>query len=135
MITKTFIVANLILMHGMNLIWLMSYFIVAFSPLLSEESFYVKLVRSNQALARFRATSHCAHSMSRKSCTLLNLYQNLTVGVSNQGFVHASDFVLGNDFCDLTNFFFKFFSNFLFATTYIFWLHISVWNLNFKLKV
>ena len=38
----------------------------------------------------------------------------------DQGFVHASDFVLGNDFCDLTNFFFKFFFDFLFATTYIF---------------
>ena len=29
--------------------------------------------------------------------------------ITHQGFVHASDFVLGNDFCDLTIFFFKFF--------------------------
>ena len=40
--------------------------------------------------------------------------------ILKQGFLHASDFVLGMTSCDLTIFFFNFFSNFLFATTYIF---------------
>ena len=52
-----------------------------------------------------------------------------------QGFVHASDFVLtpGKWLLRFDEFFFKFFFfYFLFATTY---LHISVWDLIFILKV
>ena len=47
--------------------------------------------------------------------------KKLEILIPGQGFLHASDFVLGNDFCDLTNFFSNFFLIFCsLLLTYIF---------------
>ena len=63
----------------------------------------------------------------REYCWTVQVLYNC---IWNQGFLHASDFVLGNDSCDFTNFFYSFFYFFV-----GYYLHISVWNLNFKRKL